>query len=318
MGVEFQITSNEICGPFNLDHTMQSGQTSEPCWQRIGGAYWDADVIEGKLVGYEVYPCSDAEKPSLNVRLIDKDVGEATAKSVKTRLIELFRLRDDLPSFYERYRAEKISQTFKGFSGLRLMKASNPFESLICSICSQHSSVEQWNRTIRCIRAFFGERLRLPNGLSSHLFPSPETLAAASVRKLEHCQAGYRSKYILKASQMIIDGRLDLEQLRKSRYENAKEKLMEIPGVGPKVADCFLLYGLGQTRAAPVDIWIHRIVPKVYFGGTKMTKDEVGKFLRERFGEWAGLAQLYLFHYGRIHSRTLFPPATRLTIKTNV
>lgn len=310
--MDFSIISREICGPFNLHHTMQSGQTSEPYWPQINGRYWDADIIDGKPVTYEVHPNPDAEKPTLDIHMTGADVNEDTAQSIRTYLIELFRLQDDLPSFYEKLRTDKISPAFKAFSGLRLMKASNPYESLICSICSQHSSVEQWNRTIRCIRTSFGEKYTLPNGIIFHLFPSPRTLAKAPVARLEDCQAGYRAEYIVSVSRMIVNGSLDLDRFKQTSYEDAKNELMELRGIGPKVADCFLLYGLGQTRAAPVDIWIHRIVPKVYFGGAKMTKDEVGKFLRNKYREWAGLAQLYLYHYGRMRSKTLFPAARRL------
>ena len=312
MKLDFTITSQEIRGPFNLHHTMQSGQTSEPYWLRTNGGYWDADISDGKVIRYDVYPNLESEKPSLNVHLMIQEANDNIVQYVKTHLIELFRLNDDLPLFYEKFRVEKISKAFKEFTGLRLMKASNSYESLICSICSQHSSVEQWNRTVRCIRTTFGESFTLPSGDIFHSFPSPERLAEAPIAKLEGCQAGYRSEYILSASKSIVNGSLNLEKLKQASYEHAKDELMELPGIGPKVADCFLLYGLGQTRAAPVDIWIHRIVPKVYFGGAKMTKDEVGKCLRNRFGEWAGLAQLYLFHYGRMRFRTLFPPASRI------
>ena len=77
------------------------------------------------------------------------------------------------------------------------------------------------------------------------------------------------------------------------------QALLDLPGVGPKVADCFLLYGLGRLEAAPVDVWIHRIVSELYFKGRKVSRLMTARFLRERFGEWAGYAQLYLFDYAR-------------------
>jgi len=310
--IDFSITPQEVRGPFNLSDTMQSGQTSEPYWFRIDDAYWDAYLDKERLVKYEVHSSPDVEKPSLSVRLSGSGIDESTVRFFRTYLIELFRLQDDLPSFYLKFRSEKIAQAFKEFSGLRLMKASDPYESLICSICSQHSSVEQWNKMVRCIKAFFGKRFNVRGGLTFYSFPSPETLAEASSARLESCQTGYRADYIIRVSKKIVDGGLDLEDLKHTSYEKAKNELMELPGIGPKVADCFLLYGLGQTRAAPVDVWIHRIVSKVYFGGAKMTKDEVGKFLRKRYGEWAGLAQIYLYHYGRMRFRSLFPAERRL------
>jgi N-glycosylase/DNA lyase len=75
--------------------------------------------------------------------------------------------------------------------------------------------------------------------------------------------------------------------------------LLELPGVGPKVADCFLLYGAGYLQAAPVDICIHRIVSRFYFRGGKVSRMKTAAFLREHFHEWAGYAQLYLFDYAR-------------------
>jgi N-glycosylase/DNA lyase len=98
---------------------------------------------------------------------------------------------------------------------------------------------------------------------------------------------------------MIINDELDLEALSRQTYENAHASLLELPGVGPKVADCFLLYGVGRLESAPVDVWIHRIVSKLYFGGKKVSRLMTARFLRQRFGEWAGYAQLYLFDYAR-------------------
>jgi N-glycosylase/DNA lyase len=141
--------------------------------------------------------------------------------------VNLFRLGDDLPLFYEKFRNEKISQSFNEFRGLRLMKASNPFESLICSVCSQHSSVEQWNKTIRRIQNLFGRIVKVPDGEIFHAFPSPETLAKASTAKLESCQAGYRAQYIISVSKKIVDGDLDLEKLKDTSYEKAKNELIQ-------------------------------------------------------------------------------------------
>jgi N-glycosylase/DNA lyase len=104
---------------------------------------------------------------------------------------------------------------------------------------------------------------------------------------------------MIEAARRVRDGELDLEDLRNQDYEKAKERLMDLPGIGPKVADCFLLYGLGKTEAAPVDIWIHRIVRKLYFHGARVSTEKVASFLRERYGHWAGYVQLYLFHYAR-------------------
>jgi N-glycosylase/DNA lyase len=110
---------------------------------------------------------------------------------------------------------------------------------------------------------------------------------------------GYRANPIVNVSRMVVDDDLDLIDLAGRQYEDALDLLLELPGVGPKVADCFLLYGAGQLEAAPVDVWIHRIVSKLYFRGEKVSRLKTARFLRKRFREWAGYAQLYLFDYAR-------------------
>ena len=82
-------------------------------------------------------------------------------------------------------------------------------------------------------------------------------------------------------------------------YQEAFQTLLEIPGVGPKVADCILLYGFGRGEAFPVDVWISRIISKLYFHGEKIKPDKIREYGRERFGKYAGYVQLYLFHYAR-------------------
>jgi len=110
---------------------------------------------------------------------------------------------------------------------------------------------------------------------------------------------GYRAESVVQVSRLIARGQLRLEELAECFYEEAVEILLDLPGVGPKVADCFLLYGVGKLEAAPVDVWIHRIVSKLYFRRKRVSRLKTARFLRERFEEWAGYAQLYLFDYAR-------------------
>jgi N-glycosylase/DNA lyase len=149
------------------------------------------------------------------------------------------------------------------------------------------------------IRDNYGPPAKLSDGSTVHLFPRPETLASLREQDLVRTGIAYRAKYVIEAARRVRDGELGLAKLLAKDYETAKEELMELPGIGPKVADCFLLYGLGKTEAAPVDIWIHRTVQKLYFDGARVSTEKVGRFLRERYGTWAGYVQLYLYHYAR-------------------
>ena len=147
---------------------------------------------------------------------------------------------------------------------------------------------------------YYGKKVRLLDGSDFFLFPKPETLARVKVRELQaKTSMGYRARSVLEASRLIANGDLKLEELHSYSYEESMETLLGLYGVGPKVADCFMLYGLARFDAAPVDVWIQRIVTKLYFKNKRISKTQSAKFLRDRFGEWAGYAQLYLFDFAR-------------------
>jgi len=299
---EADIPCEQILGPLDLDATLLSGQTSEPQWDVAGGYYSDAEDFEGIAVRYGVRQTGTKEDPHLKIMITSDDGDSSLAKTVSAHIINVLRLRDDLNAFYRAFddtKGDIISKTFPQLVGLRLMRGNNLFESLISSISTQHNSIVLWTRSVRLIRDTYGKPARLSDGSTIHLFPKPEALASVNEQDLERTGLTYRAKYILEAARKVRDGELNLEELQFQDYERAKTKLMELPGIGPKVADCFLLYGLGKNEAAPVDIWIQRIVRKLYFHGANVSTEKVGKFLRERYGSWAGYVQLYLFHYAR-------------------
>jgi N-glycosylase/DNA lyase len=120
------------------------------------------------------------------------------------------------------------------------------------------------------------------------------------MEELRRCGTGFRAKYLREAARMVSEGEVDLEEVGRLPYPEAKEKVMEIPGVGTKVADCFLLYGYGMMDAAPIDVWMHRVIQRLYLNGERLGQRRAEDFLRARFGSWAGYAQVYLYHYARM------------------
>ena len=120
-------------------------------------------------------------------------------------------------------------------------------------------------------------------------FPSAEAVYALGVDGLAPIKSGFRAKYIISAAEAVVNGDIDFDSLKASDYETAKKMLMKIKGVGPKVADCVLLFGLGFTEAFPVDVWIKRVVSK-YYGED---------FTPAYFGKYAGIAQQFLFYNER-------------------
>jgi N-glycosylase/DNA lyase len=101
-----------------------------------------------------------------------------------------------------------------------------------------------------------------------------------------------------KASELFTD-EMDLQDISKMSYDEAFETILKVPGVGPKVADCILLYGFNFKEAFPSDVWIKRIISYLYFGGKDISVSKVREFGMEEFGDYAGYVQLYMFHYAR-------------------
>lgn len=281
---------------------MLSAQTCEPEWLREGPSFTDVEVFNGIPVKYNLNQAGSVDEFAIKVTLTGSVITEDIVNQLKLHLSHVLGLKDDLKSFYELFTHENepLSSTFSHLRGLRLMQATNIYESLIFSILSQNNSARLMNRTARLLMQHYGSKVEFPDGSSYHLFPKPENLATCSLRRLRSkTSMGYRAKPVVAISRMVDKNEIQLDELAKCSYDEALSSLLDLPGVGPKVADCFLLYGLGRKEAAPVDVWIHRIVSKFYFRHKKITRLVAARFLRERFKEWAGYAQLYLFDYAR-------------------
>ena len=126
------------------------------------------------------------------------------------------------------------------------------------------------------------------------MFPKVEKISSLSISQLEPIRSGFRAKYILDAAKKVASGEIDFDQIEKLDYLEAKNLLMKIHGVGPKVADCVLLYGFHKLEAFPMDVWMKKIMNKFF-------KDKSPEF----FGEFAGVAQQYLYHYTRSNPQIL-------------
>jgi N-glycosylase/DNA lyase len=297
----FRIPSHEVTGPLNLEKTILSAQTSEPEWVRAGERFYDVEDLEGTPTKYSVSQSGDLDQFELEVRVTGTRSETIVAKLTR-HLNQVLGLRDDLPAFHRIFAAETepLSSTFSKLKGLRLMRGTSLYESLICSILSQNRSAVMWNRTARLLMKYYGQRVEFPDKSTSFLFPRSEVLAAVPARELRaKTSIGYRAKPVVQVSKLISKKKFKLDELSNCQYDEAHESLLNLPGVGPKVADCFLLYGVGMLEAAPVDVWIHRIASRLYFRGRKVSRLKTAEFLRDRYGKWAGYAQLYLFDYAR-------------------
>ncbi len=315
MKLEFKINSNEFKGPVNLSLTINSGQTSQPTWLEEDGCFQELIMMEGSPCLIKICPISQDLETPLDV-LVESS-SKIRINDIKNQLMKIFGLNDDLDNLYEFLRSDpKLEPTIDFCRGLRLFKAHDPFECLISSISSANNSIIRWNRSIKLMKEKWGKEYGFSSG-KFYTFPRPEKILQVPeheveefelcsgeknleecVNNLKSCGVGYRGKYMKQAAVMVKEN-IDLNNLGNMDYEDAFQTLLQIPGVGPKVADCILLYGFGRTESFPVDVWIKRIVCELYFNGNDIPVSKIRLFGMEKFGDYAGYVQLYLFHYAR-------------------
>jgi N-glycosylase/DNA lyase len=183
--------------------------------------------------------------------------------------------------------------------GLRLLR-QDPWECLASFILSSTKQIVQIRQIISLVCERYGELVRVPPGHPpAHAFPSAIRLAAAGEAELRACKMGFRAPYLLAAARQVAAGTLDLEALRDLPVEAARESLMQVPGVGRKIADCVLLFAYGFQPAFPVDVWIMKALRRLYFPRRRISLQRLHQFAANHFGPNAGFAQQYLFHYMR-------------------
>lgn len=175
-------------------------------------------------------------------------------------------------------------------SGIRILR-QEPWETLCSFIISQNNNIPRIKKIIKSLCDLFGDKIENSKEKS---FPSSEVISKLNLEDLEPIRSGFRAKYILDAARKISSKIVDFKKIENLDYIDAKNELMKIKGVGPKVADCVLLYGFHRLEAFPEDVWIKRVMNKFF-------KNESPKI----FGEYAGIAQQYLYHYSRMHPEIL-------------
>jgi N-glycosylase/DNA lyase len=278
--------------PFNLDVTLCCGQVFR--WDKRGDWWYG-------VVGDKVF----------KTRQINAEIEFANADE---KFVEhYFGLDDDLRKISAGIgKDEHVRKALREFWGLRIIR-QEPWECLISYICATYKSIAAIKLMLLKLSEKFGEKMTF-DGYDFYTFPTPEKLANATERGLMECGLGFRAKYVLETSKKIYRDDFDLERLRRMPYQQAKKELFSFSGVGLKVADCILLFSLGKLEAFPVDVWVKRTILNHYaehFPSVLIKKissqeslsnseyEKLNEFGRNYFGEYAGYAQEYLYHYER-------------------
>ena len=271
----------------NLELTLNSGQSFR--WIRKGS------LFEG-ILGDSLVCLRDNGK---SIELINC---EADTERILNLLRYYFRLDDRWDEIVEALDKDThVAQALLKYQGLRLLN-QDPWETLIAFVTSSVSSIAKVSYCLEGLCQQFGSRLSLGTS-ARRAFPSPYELARASEKELRSVGLGFRARYVKEIAQYFASNEIKLEFLKERPYEDAKQWLMELPGIGPKVADCVLLYSLDKTQAFPVDRWIERVLDNWYSAHKRRWVKDTHKWAGQHFGEYAGYAELYLFQHIRTDSR---------------
>lgn len=260
--------------PFDLAQTLDCGQcfrfTENPDGSFTGVAYSKVVTVSYHDGSLTVTHSGEVDS-ALWRRYFDLD-------------LDYGKIKEELSSMHP-----VLSEASSYAGGIRILN-QEPFEALITFIISQNNNIARIKGIVQRLCKNFGEEIE--NGY--YAFPTPQRLSALTADDLAPIRAGFRHRYIIDAAQRVHSGEIDLQKLRTFDYEQAQKELMKITGVGVKVADCVLLYGLHRLESFPLDVWMKRAL-SVLFKGYK----------GDEFGLYGGIAQQYIFHYSR-HHKELF------------
>jgi N-glycosylase/DNA lyase len=272
---------------YDLGATLTSGQAFR--WVAQASA-WEA-VVAGRWV---------------RLRQVEAGILAETAEDVTSWswLADYLQVQVDLAAVLANFPPdEPLQKAVRACRGLRLLR-QEPWECLAAFILSSTKQIVQIQQIVRALCECYGNPVPSLGPTQAYAFPAPERLAQVTEPELRQCRMGFRAPYLLAAAQAVSSGALDLAALTSMPTERARAALLQIHGVGRKIADCVLLFAYGFQDAFPVDVWIAKALRELYFPKRRPSTKRLLNFSRTHFGPYAGFAQQYLFHYMRTEHPT--------------
>ncbi len=285
MEQQYKIENN---GSFVLKNIFECGQ----CFR------WNEE-LDGSYTG--VFKNNVLNVKEQNHQIIFDGICDGDIKEIVTKYFDLDRDYDDIKN-----KLSKIDEPLKNSidygSGIRLLN-QDLWETTISFIISANNNIPRIKGIIERMAKKYGNKIEW-KGNEYYTFPTPEQLSKASIEDLRALGLGFRDKRIYDTTKLVVSKQIDLEKLEQEKdSKKIKETLLTLPGVGPKVADCIMLFStLKCLNVFPVDVWVRRVMNELYFklpDETKLKRDQIEKLATEKYGDLAGLAQQYLFYWKR-------------------
>lgn len=233
-------------------------------------------------------------------KVIFKGVCEGNIKDICTKYFDLDRdytkIREELSKIDENL---KISVEYG--KGIRILN-QDLWETIISFIISANNNIPRIKGIIERLSKKYGNKI-VYDGKEYYTFPSPKQLKDVTVSDFRELGLGFRDIRLYETTKMILNNDVNLEEIKNMKTEEAREELLKLSGVGPKVADCILLFStLKRFDVFPIDVWVRRVMNDLYIkkeDETKVSKKEIQKLADTKFGNLQGLAQQYLFYWKR-------------------
>lgn len=266
---------------FNLKATLECGQCFR--WKKIDeneyiGVIKDR-VIRVKQIGDMLKVWSNNEKDLKNV------------------VINYFSLDKDYKKIEEEISCidDNIQKSLKNSSGLRHLN-QDFFECLISYIISANNNIPRISKSVNEISKRYGKKVMFENE-EYYLFPTIDELKDVTIEDYRNCGVGFRDKYLYSTVNMIINDNIELEELKKYDTLKLKKILLSFKGVGNKVADCILLFSCGKSEVFPIDVWVEKVMKKLYFDNKEdVTKTQILEYACTNFKQYSGIVQQHLFY----------------------
>ena len=196
---------------------------------------------------------------------------------------------------------KNMEASVKYGKGIRILN-QDLWETIISFIISANNNIPRIKGIIEKISKKYGKKISF-EGEDYYLFPTAEDLKDVSVSEFRACGLGFRDIRLYETVHLVLDGKFDLEGLEKLDTKSARDKLLTLSGVGPKVADCILLFStLKRFDIFPIDVWIRRVMNDLYIHNPKedkVSKKAIYELATQKYGDLSGIAQQYLFYWKR-------------------
>ena len=278
----------EICikvNCFNLKYTLECGQ----CFR------WNKIYEDDKKVTY-IGVIKDRV-----IKISEQDDKLYVSSSNMDKLEEIITEYFDLNTDYKQIESviskidKNVNTAVKNSTGIRILN-QDFFEMIISYIISANNNIPRISKSINEISKRYGKEIIFENN-KYYLFPNLEDLLKVTEEEFKSCGVGFRARYLKNTVKAINENKINFEYMMKLDTICAKTELMKMQGIGPKVADCILLFSLNRKEVFPIDVWVERVMSKIYFKDLKgkVSKKDIINYSNNNFKEYAGIVQQHLF-----------------------